>query len=170
MVITFNLTGSCLPPSHPCLLLCGFCFVLFVCVVFFRDWGTHFSKCLSTKMVRSGVDIWGREIPVWWQPRRQVMFLHWLKLFLHLKSERVPWESFYRAQEKLVMLQGLNAEVLVCLQEIVGSDSEQGSHHSVSCSFPGQVSCIHSYPGSNAFRVSALSRVKLSGSVKCLAV
>lgn len=64
---TYWLLACLAPPlSHLCLLLCG--------LVFFRDWCTHFSKCLSTKIFRSRVDFWGCEIPVWWQPRRQVMF------------------------------------------------------------------------------------------------
>lgn len=105
LVFTFHLSGFLLASlSH---ILASY----FVVWCFpFRDWGTYFSKCLSTKMVRSRVDFWGREIPVWRHPRRQVMFFHWLKLFLHLKSGEVPWETFYRAQEKLVILQRLIAK------------------------------------------------------------
>ena len=43
-------------------------------LVFSRNWWTHFPKCLSAEMAGSRVDLWGREVPVWWQSRRQVVF------------------------------------------------------------------------------------------------
>lgn len=73
----------------------------FLCCGSSRNWGTYISKCLFTKMVGSRVDLWGCEISVWWQPRRWVVFLHWLKfpsLFMVCKN---PIGTCSRAQSDL---------------------------------------------------------------------
>lgn len=89
----------------------------FLCCGSSRNWGTYISKCLFTKMVGSRVDLWGCEISVWWQPRRWVVFLHWLKfpsLFMVCKN---PIGTCSRAQ----------------------SDLPYWKHSLLVCSWPGRV-------------------------------
>lgn len=128
----------------------------FLCCGSSRNWWTYISKCLFTKMVGSGVDLWGCEISVWWQPKRWVVFLHWLKfpsLFMVWKS---PIGTCSRAQRDLTILETLTVGMFMVWKSPIGSCSraqrdlpywkhsllvcsearKQGSSFSASCSAP----------------------------------
>lgn len=122
---------ACLPPSlsHLCLLLCG----LFFSGIYphtFRS--ACLPRYLEAEWIFGGVkyQYGGNQEGKWCFSLVEIIFT----------VRESPMGNFFQSSREACHVAGPHSrQILVCLQKIMWSNSEQGSHHSVSCSSPGCV-------------------------------